>query len=58
MADSVSEMIFTQLAGPVSTAESLWHLLKASNKHDVDPSRMLVDLGHEEAAHQVEIIQD
>ena len=35
---------------PLSTAESLWHLPKASNKHDVDLSRMLVDLGREEVA--------
>jgi hypothetical protein len=43
---------------PVLTADSLWHLPKASNKLDVDLSRMLVDLGHEELHDQVEIIQD
>jgi hypothetical protein len=35
---------------PVLTAESLWYLPKASKKHDVDLSRMLVDLGHEGVA--------
>jgi hypothetical protein len=43
----VSRGTFSQHACSCITAESLWHLPKASNKHDVDLSRMLVDLGHE-----------
>jgi hypothetical protein len=44
------ESSLSSLLGPVLTAESLWHLPKASNRQDVDPCRMLADLGHEEVA--------
>ena len=37
--------VFIQVSCSILTAESLWHLPKMNNKHDADPSRMLVDLG-------------